>query len=279
MRIVTLLLLLNTIGCKSVYLKNGSPVLKGYRLVFGDEFNYTGKPDSDKWDYESGFIRNREPQWYQKENVTVANGLLTITSRKEEKINPYYDSTSSDWRINTRKALYTSASLITKGKFGFRFGKVEFRAKINISSGQWPAFWMLGVNRGPVPWPACGEVDIMEYYRGFMHANLAWEGNNSSDIWSAKKIPLTQFGNSFQESYHIWTMDWDENYIKIFLDGVLLNETKIKDTRNSIRGNNPFHEEFYLVINLALGQANEIIPNNTLPSNFLIDYVRVYQKL
>ena len=278
-RIISFLFLLHTIGCKSVHFTNESPAIKGYHLIFSDEFNYSGIPDSSKWDYESGFIRNREPQWYQKENANVAKGFLTLTARKEEKINPNYDSTNSDWRINTKMSLYTSASLITKGKFDFKFGKVVFRAKINTETGQWPAFWMLGVNRGPIPWPACGEVDIMEYYRGLMHANLAWEGNNGKDIWSVKKHPLSLLGKDFSNTFHVWTMDWDEDYIKIFLDGVLMNETKIKDIRNSIRGNNPFHEKFYLVINLALGQANEIIPDNSLPSGFLIDYVRVYQKL
>ncbi len=250
-----------------------------YHLVFSDEFNYTGVPDSTKWNYEIGLIRNKEPQWYQKENAKVANGTLIITTKKEIKENSFYNSTSNDWRYNTKTVNYTSASVISKGKFEFKYGKIQIRAKINIAKGQWPAFWMLGANRGTVTWPACGEIDIMEYYRGLMHANAAWEGNNGSSSWNARSFLINKFGNAdYWNNFHIWTMDWDEDYIKIYMDDNLMNEVAIRNIKNAVKGNNPFHEKFYMVINTALGQANETIPDNTLPSQFLIDYVRVYQK-
>lgn len=251
----------------------------GYQLVFHDEFDYRGAPDPQKWNYEEGFIRNREPQWYQKENVMVENGVLTITAKEEFAENKNYEAHSDDWRHNRKSANYTSSSVISKGHFEFKFGKVQMRAKIDVTQGQWPAFWMLGVNRGPVPWPACGEVDILEYYRGQMHANLAWEGKDGKSKWSPKSHNIADLGDpEFWKKFHIWTLDWDPDYMRIYIDDYLLNETKISDIKNGVRGNQPFHEKFYLVMNLALSQGGEEIAPNSLPSKYIIDFVRVYQK-
>nr|WP_262919837.1 glycoside hydrolase family 16 protein [Niabella hibiscisoli] len=107
-------------------------------------------PDSTKWGYESGLVRNKEPQYYtvkRQENCRVENGSLVIEARKE----PY------------EGAAYTSASLTTLGKRSFRYGRIEVRAKVPKGLGSWPAIWMLGTNRGPVKWPHCGEIDIMEF--------------------------------------------------------------------------------------------------------------------
>lgn len=280
--ILSFLLVLVSI-ISGINLNGQQPILPdppaGYRLVFHDEFDYNGAPDSSKWSFETGFIRNHEPQWYRPQNAQVGNGMLTITVRKESFRNEYYDSKSDDWRINTPSAQYTSASVISKGKFEFRYGKLQARLRINTAKGQWPALWMLGVNRGPVPWPACGEVDIMEYYRGLMHANLAWQGDKGNSTWSVKKHVISQLGDeAFWQEFHIWTMDWDENHIRIYMDDILLNETAIGQIKNGVRGNNPFHEKFYLVMNVALGQGGEEIPDDTLPAEYDIDYIRIYQK-
>lgn len=278
-KIVSFFFILTVLGILSGCSRSTILRHSGYQLVFNDEFNYTGIPDPKKWDYEIGFIRNNEPQWYQKENAQVHNGFLTITAKKEAHTNENYDANSKDYRYHTKSAAYTSSSLITKGKFDFTFGKVQMRAKINVATGQWPAFWMLGSNRGPVKWPACGEVDIMEYYRGIMHANLTWENEKGKDEWSTKRHPITNFGDStYWNDFHIWTMDWDKEYIRIFMDQHLMNETRIADIKNGVKGNNPFHENFYLILNIALGQNKELIPEATLPSTFVIDFVRVYQK-
>lgn len=250
--------------------------LANFNLVFSDEFNYSGEPDPNKWDYETGFIRNQEPQWYQKENANVENGYLIINTKKETKANPNYNPNSTDWRFNRANAQYTSASVVSRGKFEFKFGKAEIRCKINTAQGQWPAFWLLGVNRAVEGWPKCGEIDVMEYYRGLMHANLAWEGADGTASWSSKQHLISKFNN--WDSFHTWTLDWDADYIRIFMDNQLLNETKITNIKNAIKGNNPFHEPFFMVINAALGQANETIPDNTLPSQYIIDYVRVYER-
>ncbi|MBN1818816.1 MAG: DUF3472 domain-containing protein, partial [Sedimentisphaerales bacterium] len=133
-----------------------------WKLTWGDEFDYTGLPNADKWDYEVGFIRNQEKQYYTKaraENARVEDGMLIIEGRKEK-----YD-----------RADYTSASIHTWGKQHFLYGRIEVRAKLPTGRGTWPAIWMLGINRRELGWPACGEIDIMENV-GFdpdtIHANI-----------------------------------------------------------------------------------------------------------
>ncbi|WP_343703627.1 glycoside hydrolase family 16 protein [Chitinophaga sp.] len=249
-----------------------------YALVWSDEFNNNGTPDPAKWDYERGFIRNREPQWYRPENAWCKDGMLVIEARKEKYRNPQYDAASKDWRLNREYAEYTSACLITKGKYEFRYGKVVMRAKIDVRQGMWPAFWMLGSNRGPVYWPACGEVDIMEFYRGNLLANLAWEGNKGA-AWSERKWPVAQWGGErWAADFHEWVLEWDQNKMVISVDGQVLNTTDLANTVNHKEGNNPFRENFYLLLNLALGQNGEEIPDAHIPARMLVDYVRVYQQ-
>lgn len=245
----------------------------GYTLVWYDEFNKDGVPDPTKWSYEKGFIRNEEPQWYQPENASCKNGFLEIVAQKEEKANPNYDSTSKNWRSNRPTAHYTSACLITKGTFDFNFGKVLMRGKIDTKQGMWPAFWMLGSNRGPVTWPSCGEVDIMEFYRKNLLGNIFWDGG-MKDV----HIPLNELGADWSDNFHIWELDWDKDSMTITVDGRLVNYFDLSKTFNKKLGNNPFREKMYLLLNLALGQGKEAIPDQNLPAKFVVDYVRVYQK-
>ncbi|WP_191967843.1 glycoside hydrolase family 16 protein [Rhizosphaericola mali] len=247
----------------------------GYKLVWNDEFDINGKPDSKKWDYEIGFIRNKEPQWYQPENAFCKDGLLHIVAKKEEKENPNYDASSKDWTKNRATAHYTSSCLISKGKFEFKYGKIVMRGKIDTKKGMWPAFWLLGSNRGPVHWPACGEVDIMEYYRNNLLGNIFWDGGMKDT-----HIPLAQLGdNKWSDDFHEWILDWSKDEMVITVDGREVNKFDLTKTINKSMGNNPFNEDMYMLLNLALGQAGEQIPDENLPASFLVDYVRVYQAL
>ncbi len=248
-----------------------------YRIVWADEFDTDGRPDSTKWDYEHGFVRNREPQWYQPENAACKNGMLVIEARRERRKNPGYDAGSNDWRRNRAYAEYTSSCLITKGKFDFRYGKVEMRAKIDVRKGMWPAFWMLGSNRGPMHWPACGEVDIMEFYRGHLLANACWEGSKEP-AWDMQQWAVDKWGGeTWAGAFHNWVLEWNELQMVISVDGLVLNTIDLTKTVNEKQGNNPFHENFYLLLNFALGQGGEEIPDGHLPAQMLVDYVRVFQ--
>ncbi len=248
-----------------------------YRLVWSDEFNYVGQPDSTKWDYERGFIRNKEPQWYQPENAHCDGQYLIIEARKERKKNPKYDPLSADWRSNREYAEYTSACLITLGKFEFTYGKVVMRAKIDIRKAMWPAFWMLGKNRGPVKWPACGEVDIMEFYRGNLLGNWFWEGQHGAHINDVKIPVLARWGQDWANAFHECVLEWDKSTMRISVDGEQINVMDLSKTINYSTKENPYHKPFYLLLNIALGQGGEEIPDENLPASMLVDYVRVYQ--
>ncbi len=281
-----LLLFVSAFSCISKHSdKNpatGSPkAAAGYRLVWHDEFNVDGKPDSASWSYESGFTRNEELQWYQNENATCADGVLVIEGKRERVINPGYEASSTDWRFSRPAAAYTSASIRTAGKRTFQFGVIEVRARIDTAMGMWPAIWTLGETKR---WPANGEVDIMEYYRvqgnPTLLANAAWADENMRAVWDEQKIPLAHFlekDPAWDQKFHIWKMDWTKDYIKLYLDNELLNEIDLSKTLNP-DGFNPFHQPHYILLNLAIG-ANGGDPAATVfPRKYEVDYVRVYQK-
>lgn len=253
----------------------------GYRLVWNDEFNSEGKPDSASWSYEYGFVRNDELQWYQPENANSANGVLVIEGEKEKVENEFYDKSSSDWRKNRNFADYTSASINTRGKKAFQYGIIEVRAKIDTAMGMWPAIWTLGVSKR---WPANGEIDIMEYYqvndKGSILANAAWANEKMNAVWDGEKIPISHFVEKdpdWPQKFHIWKMDWTEESIKLYLDDELLNEVDLEKTLNA-DGFNPFHQPHYILLNLAIG-SNGGNPSATgFPRRYEVDYVRVYQR-
>ncbi|WP_192085474.1 family 16 glycosylhydrolase [Algoriphagus sp. Y33] len=258
-----------------------TPDLKGYTLLWADEFNTEGIPNADFWSPETGFVRNNEMQWYQLENATVSEGSLVIEGRKERLKNPSYDPAANDWRKNREFAEYTSASINTRGKVEFLYGVVEVRAKIDTASGMWPAIWTLGVSK---PWPANGEIDIMEFYKvggnPTILANAAWAHPEKRAAWDEAKIPFAEFlakDPEWPSEFHIWKMDWTANYIKIYLDGELLNEVDLTQTTNP-DGFNPFHQPHYLLLNLALGSNGGSLEQTLFPKQYQVDYVRVYQK-
>ena len=133
-----------------------------YQLVWADEFETDGKPDSLYWSYETGFERNEELQWYQPENVCCRNGLLIIEARSERRENPLYDPQGKEWRKSRQYIECTSSSIKTSGKKEFLYGRLEVRARIPVAKGAWPAIWTLGTS---MEWPSCGEIDVMEFYR------------------------------------------------------------------------------------------------------------------
>ncbi len=251
-----------------------------YKLVWADEFDRSGVPDPNKWTYEKGFVRNRELQWYQPENARCESGMLIIEARRERKQNPGYKPGGENRAGGREYAEYTSASVTTRGLHSWKYGRFEMRARIDTRAGLWPAFWTLGVQGR---WPQCGEIDIMEYYRDQLLANVAW---GSKQPWQAKwndsKKPLSEFADpNWSRKFHVWRMDWDEKSINLFVDGLLLNSTDLKNTVNAdSEGTNPFHQPHYIILNLAVGGTSGGDPSATeFPARFEVDYVRVYQRL
>lgn len=248
------------------------------KLVWSDEFNQDGRPDSRNWTYETGFVRNNELQWYQPDNAFCQNGMLVIEGRRTQQPNPNYKAGSSDWRTNRQTIQYTAASLKTEGLQSWQYGRFEMRARIRTQSGLWPAFWTLGTKG---EWPSNGEIDIMEYYRGALLANVAWGTNKRwTANWRSSKLPVTAFNDpNWADQFHVWRMDWDAQQIQLSVDGRVLNTVKLSETINGDgSGINPFKQPHYVMLNLAIGGDNGGDPSATaFPSRYEIDYVRVYQ--
>jgi beta-glucanase (GH16 family) len=260
-------------------LSNNNPYEKeGYQLVWADEFNQAGKPDTTRWRYEAGFVRNEELQWYQPENALCKNGQLIIEARREQRANPGYEAGHASWRKNRPTIDYTSSCLLTAGKASWLYGRFEMRARIDIRNGIWPAWWTLGIDK---PWPGNGEIDIMEYYRGKLLANIACLGSNRRAEWYSNTFSVDSMGGfAWAAKFHVWRMDWTEHFIALYADDILLNKVMLDVLANKDgSGFNPFKQPHYMLLNLAIGGQNGGDPAGTnFPSLFEVDYVRVYQK-
>ena len=254
-------------------------------LVWSDEFNATGKPNPAYWVYENGFVRNEELQWYQSNNANCANGTLILEAKRERKLNPNYVAGSTDWKKNRQYAEYTSACIKSPGLVKYQFGRIEVRARINVSKGSWPAIWTLGENG---EWPSNGEIDIMEFYQRSgvptILANVAW---GTSTRWTAKwdssTKPLSYFTGkdaNWVAKFHTWRMDWNKDSICLYLDNELLNYTLLSQTINAtgITPQNPFLQKHYFLLNLAIGSNGGDPAQTAFPLKYEVDYIRVYQK-
>ena len=262
-------------------------VAQGYRLVWSDEFDGEGRPDSTVWNYERGFVRNHEAQWYQPQNAWQHDGLLIIEARREDRPNPTYRAGSREWGRARERIEYTSACLTTRGLREFQYGRLEVCARIPTAGGSWPAIWTLGSG---MEWPSCGEIDLMEYYRigGVPHllSNVAWGSDKRYEaVWNSRRVPFARFTDgdpSWAQRFHVWRMDWDSTAIRLYLDGELLNEQSLSTTVNGRIGENtnPFTRPQYILLNLALGGDNGgPIDDGALPMRYEIDYVRIYEEL
>lgn len=258
---------------------NPIPVYEGYELVWHDEFAVDGPPDPANWTYETGFVRNRELQWYQPENAICSDGVLRIEARRDRILNPNHDKSSSDWRIRRRVARYTSASLTTRGITEWQYGRFEIRARFPVASGLWPVIWTVGTAN---EWPAGGEVDIAEFYRDHLLANGAWASRTPGEArWDTKRRSLRRLGgDDWSEQFHTWRMDWDEDRIILTVDDRVLNKINVSRARNprGVFPRFPFRHPHQLFLSLAVGGTNGGEPGEeAFPAHLEIDYVRIYQ--
>ena len=243
--------------------------VKGWSLVWSDEFDYEGLPDSSKWSYDtegntSGW-GNNEAQYYTEadvDNACVSDGTLKIIARQE--------------KIGGKE--YSSARLITKGKGDWLYGKVDVRAKLPTGRGTWPAIWMLPTDWEYGQWPDSGEIDIME--------NVGYEPEEIVSTAHCEKYNHmigTQFSGRIDvadcfSEFHNYTLEWDEYSWRAYVDGKL-----IYTFRNDGKGFEgwPFDKRFHLLLNLAIGGnwgGKMGIDPTGFPKVFEIDYVRVYQR-
>jgi beta-glucanase (GH16 family) len=230
-----------------------------------DEFDEDGAPDSSLWTYDIGTGQNgwgnRELQYYtdRSNNVAVQNGYLVLTAEKED-----FEGSS-----------YTSARLLTKGLFEQTYGRFEARIKLPSGQGIWPAFWLLGDTSTASVWPEIGEIDIMEnrgqeptLINGTVHGPGYSAGESISKAY--------QLENSrFDTDFHIFGIEWAENYINFYVDDVLYNQITPAD----VTGDWVFNHPFFIIINVAVGgdYVGSPNPETVFPQTMLIDYVRVYK--
>ena len=226
-------------------------------LLWSDEFNIDGVPDPAKWGYDlgGGGWGNSELQNYtnRTDNAIISGGTLKINLKKES-----FGGNS-----------YTSARLLTKDKFAFTYGKIEVMAKLPAGGGTWPAIWTLGSNVNTSPWPACGEMDIMEH-----------KGNELNKIYGTLHYPGRSGGNgngstvtiaNATTAFHKYGLEWSATSIKISVDDVVFHT--VPNTAGL-----PFNANFFIILNVAMGgtfggTVDPAFTNATME----VDYVRVYQ--
>jgi beta-glucanase (GH16 family) len=248
-------------------------------LVWSDDFDYQGLPDPKKWDYEEGFVRNQEPQYYtraRQENARVENGMLIIEARKEKYKNPRYDSNASNQngaRVQKEFAEYSSASLVTWKKASWQYGRFEIRAKLPMSPGMWPAFWTLGTSRSEVGWPACGEIDIMECWGHTPRSvtscvHFQKDGRHQSDFGKVES-------KESLEDFHVYAMEWYPDRMDFFFDGQKYHTVPLSKLED--KGDNAFRKPHHILLNLAVEGNGKKVDEQALPQRLVVDYVRVYQ--
>ncbi len=230
------------------------------QLLWSDEFNTNGAPDPAKWGYDIGRgdngWGNAELQYYtnRAENVSVQDGKLKITAKKE----------------NYSGAAYTSARLLTKGKYSMKYGRVEISAKMPEGVGTWPALWMLGANIETVSWPNCGEIDIMEHLGrdlNKIYATLHYPGRSGGNADGNTRT----IANATTE-FHKYTLVWNSSIIQMLVD-----DQPIHTVNNS--SSIPFNHNFFFIMNIAMGGnfPGPVDPAFTSAS-MEVDYIRVYDR-
>lgn len=223
--------------------------------------------DLNKWTFDIGTGAsgwgNNEWEYYtdRKENAYIKDGVLHIRAQKED-----YEGQK-----------YTSARMLTKGKFAFKYGTVEARIALPTGKGIWPAFWMLGENFDTVGWPACGEIDIIEAVNtenkiyGTNHwangAEYATYGNNTGNYRNQKfELDITQF--------HTYKFTWNEKYIRMFVDDFMYHEILIENNEGDTE---EFHKPFFFLLNVAVAGnwPGFEVDDSQFPNEMLVDYIRV----
>ncbi|MBO6167694.1 MAG: family 16 glycosylhydrolase [Kiritimatiellae bacterium] len=285
--------------------------MAGMQLVFAEEFN-GDELDSRFWTPEHGLVRNvnaRQMYLDDQSVLSVSNGALNITvSYVPGTQNPFYDSSSSDWRKNTATQDYKSAAIDSWGKLAFRYGHAEVRARYSVATGAWPALWLVGQDLSSVDsygdlnvpenhhralthdnWPMVGEIDLQEYATKAQYSEKVNSTLHYGDSWEGAKYKY--YGKQYDDAslnvlsiedadWHVYTLDVDETTITIGYDGHTVLTRQQSELKNPDSGKYPFRDNhFYFIFNYALGSMSEEPPADGAgyPLKMEIDYVRLYQ--
>lgn len=246
----------------------------GYSLVWSDEFNQDGLPDTAKWSYDTAFNKrgwhNEEKQYYsaaRPKNARIDDGRLIIEAHAE-RLDPHR---FPDWGGQD----YTSARLLTRGKANWTYGYFEARAKLPCGVGTWPAIWTLA-DKENMKWPDDGEIDIMEhvgYDPGVVHQTIHTKAFNH--VLGTHKAGQLKVPDAC-DAFHLYQLHWTPERLRMGIDGRQVFTVE----RSEDPAEWPFDGPQYLILNLAIGGAwggKEGIDDEALPARMEVDYVRVYQ--
>jgi beta-glucanase (GH16 family) len=231
--------------------------------TWSDEFTTPGFPDTSKWNYDLGGSGwgNNELEFYTNTNATIADGILSITARKETKENRNY----------------TSSRMITKFKGDWLYGRFEIKAKLPAGKGTWPAIWMLPTDWAYGGWPASGEIDIMEHV-GYDQDNVHISAHTQAYYFkiNTQKTATKKINNTSTE-FHLYRLDWTPYALKGFIDDQLVFQFINEGKGYTVW---PFDKRFHLLLNLAVGGdwgGAQGVDDSIFPVSMQVDYVRVYK--
>ncbi len=238
-------------------------------LIWSDEFDGE-RLDGDKWKFEigaHGWGNNELQNYTVNQNTEVSNGTLKIIAKKVGDGQSAGDYTSA--RLNSLES--------------FTYGRMEIRAKIPDlkGNGLWPAIWMLGENIGQVGWPACGEIDIMEYVSyqpNQFYSTIHSTANNHTNGTQVGSGAISL--QDIEEEFHNYGIIWTEDYIKFYLDDPSNTVFRFNKPSNPTADNWPFDKPHFFLLNMAVGGdwgGAQGVNDNNFPATFEIDYVRVYE--
>jgi licheninase len=240
-----------------------------WRLVWADEFDRDGLPDSAKWVQEVGAHGwgNRELQLYtqrgRQENARIEGGRLIIEARRDGYEGHEYSSA----RLNSVAA--------------WRYGRVDVRARLPSGRGTWPAIWMLNeaLLKGGASWPDSGEIDIMEHVGhapGVVHASIHTKAFNH--VAGTQKTATTRVPGA-SDGFHLYGIERSETTIRVLVDG--REYFRFEKPPGAAAAEWPFAEKFRLLLNLAVGGTwggAEGVDETIWPQRLEVDYVRVYER-
>lgn len=239
-----------------------------WELVFDEKFK-----NLDNWNFEYGFVRNNELQYYTDKNYILDKNGLTIVGKLEKVKNDNYNSKSDKWQLNREYAEVTSTSINTKNKFSFKTGYIEAKIKMPIGNGVWPAFWLLGTDKD---WPDGGEIDIMEYLgrtKDVVYHN-AHSKNHISKLYNSC---FETIENTTTE-YHTYGLYKDEDILEFYVDRKIQFRL-VRKLEYDLTDDWPFNDKFYIILNLALGgDWARDLDLKCLPAYYNILYVKVWEK-
>jgi beta-glucanase (GH16 family) len=266
--IIILVFILNVlfIGCVSKT-DDEHEELKFDTLVWSDEFDYTGLPDSTKWKFERldpGTFNNEEQKYVKRlNNSRVENGNLIIEAHRHES-GPYN---------------YSSARITTQYKGNWTYGRFEALIKLpGPGKGLWPAFWMMP-NEHIAPWPICGEIDIMEYVT-YDQGRIYGTVHTGAYNWPAgtQKGDSIYIGPDVESTFNIYAIEWYPDRIDFYVNDI--NYFTFNKEKDSTFQEWPFDQEFFFILNIAVGGnwgGVQGINNSIFPQQMVVDYIRVYQ--